>query len=45
VATALIGSVIMASGLALLKAFGVAAAAGAALCVGASLSAFFFIPR
>ena len=45
VATALIGSVIMASGLALLKAFGVAAVAGAALCVGASLSAFFFIPR
>ena len=45
VATALIGSVIMASGLALLKAFGVAAAAGAVLCVGASLSAFFFIPR
>jgi len=45
VATALIGSVTMASGLALLKAFGVAAAAGAALCVGASLTAFFFIPR
>jgi EmrB/QacA subfamily drug resistance transporter len=44
-ATALIGSVIMSLGPALLSAFDVAVTAGAALCVGASLSAFFFIPR
>jgi EmrB/QacA subfamily drug resistance transporter len=45
VATALIGSVMVAVGPALLNAFGVAAAVGAALCVGASLSAFLFIPH
>jgi MFS family permease len=45
VATALIGSVLAAVGPALVAAFGVAAVVGAALCVGASLSAWFFLPR
>ena len=45
VATALIGSVLAAVGPALVGAFGAAAVAGAALCVGASLSAWFFMPR
>jgi hypothetical protein len=45
VATALIGTVMSAAGPALVNAFGVAAMVGAALCVGASLSAFFLISR
>jgi MFS family permease len=45
VATALIGSVLAAVGPALVSAFGVAAVVGAALCLGASLSAWFFMPR
>jgi EmrB/QacA subfamily drug resistance transporter len=45
VATALIGSVMAAVGPALVSAFGVAALVGAALCVGASFSAWFFLPR
>ena len=45
VATALIGSVLAAAGPALVSAFGVAAVVGAALCLGASLSAWFFLPR
>jgi EmrB/QacA subfamily drug resistance transporter len=45
VATALIGSVLAAAGPALVSAFGVAAAVGAALCLGASLSAWFFLQR
>jgi EmrB/QacA subfamily drug resistance transporter len=45
VATALIGSVMVARGPSLLVAFGWAAAVGAALCVGASLSAFLLISR
>jgi EmrB/QacA subfamily drug resistance transporter len=45
VATALIGSVLAAVGPALVSAFGVAAAVGAALCLGASLSAWFCMPR
>jgi EmrB/QacA subfamily drug resistance transporter len=44
VATALIGTVMAAVGPALVSAFGVAALVGAALCVGASLSAWFFMP-
>jgi EmrB/QacA subfamily drug resistance transporter len=44
-ATALIGSVLAAAGPALVTAFGVAALVGAALCVGASLSAWLFLPR
>jgi EmrB/QacA subfamily drug resistance transporter len=44
-ATALIGSVMSAAGPALVSAFGVAALVGAALCVGASLSAWFFMSR
>jgi EmrB/QacA subfamily drug resistance transporter len=44
-ATALIGSVMSAAGPALVSAFGVASLVGAALCVGASLSAWFFMPR
>jgi hypothetical protein len=43
VATALIGTVMSAAGPALVSAFGVAAVVGAALCVAASLSAFFLI--
>jgi predicted MFS family arabinose efflux permease len=43
VTTALVGGVLAASGPALAHAFGIAAIAGAALCVGASLSAFFLI--
>ncbi len=43
VATALIGGVMSATGPALASAFGVAAVVGAALCAGASLSAFFLI--
>jgi EmrB/QacA subfamily drug resistance transporter len=45
VATALIGSVMSAAGPALVSAFGIAAAIGAALCLGASLSAWLFLPR
>jgi MFS family permease len=45
VATALIGSVLAAAGPPLVSAFGVAAVVGAALCLGASLSAWFFLPR
>ena len=45
VATALIGSVLAAVGPALVSAFGVAAVVGAALCLGASLSAWLFLPR
>jgi hypothetical protein len=45
VATALIGVVLAASGPALVSAFGVAAAIGAALCVAAAFSAWFFMPR
>jgi EmrB/QacA subfamily drug resistance transporter len=45
VATALIGSVLAAVGPALVSAFGIAAAIGAALCLGASLSAWLFLPR
>jgi predicted MFS family arabinose efflux permease len=45
VATALIGAVMISTGPALLSAFGVAAVIGAALCAGASLSAFFLISR
>jgi EmrB/QacA subfamily drug resistance transporter len=45
VATALIGSVLAAVGPALVSAFGVAAVVGAALCLGASLSAWFCMPR
>jgi EmrB/QacA subfamily drug resistance transporter len=45
VATALIGVVLAATGPALVSAFGVAAAVGAALCVAASFSAWFFMPR
>jgi EmrB/QacA subfamily drug resistance transporter len=45
VATALIGSVLAAAGPALVSAFGLAALVGAALCLGASLSAWFFLPR
>ena len=45
VATAMIGVVLAASGPALASAFGVAAAIGAALCVAASFSAWFFMPR
>ena len=45
VATALIGSVMAAVGPALVNAFGVAALVGAGLCVGASLSAWFLMPR
>jgi hypothetical protein len=44
-ATALIGSVMSAAGPGLVSAFGVAALVGAALCAGASLSAWFFMPR
>jgi EmrB/QacA subfamily drug resistance transporter len=43
VATALIGAVMTSTGPALVSAFGVAAVVGAALCAGASLSAFFLI--
>jgi EmrB/QacA subfamily drug resistance transporter len=43
VATALIGGVLSATGPALASAFGVAAMVGAALCVGASLGAYFLI--
>jgi EmrB/QacA subfamily drug resistance transporter len=45
VATALIGSVLAAAGPALVSAFGIAAMVGAALCLGASLSAWLFLPR
>jgi EmrB/QacA subfamily drug resistance transporter len=45
VATALIGSVLAAAGPALVSAFGVAAVVGATLCLGASLSAWFLLPR
>jgi EmrB/QacA subfamily drug resistance transporter len=45
IATALIGSVLSANGPALLSAFGIAAVAGAASCVAASLAAFFLISR
>jgi EmrB/QacA subfamily drug resistance transporter len=45
VATALIGPVMSAAGPALVSAFGIAAAIGAALCLGASLSAWLFLPR
>ncbi len=45
VATALIGSVLAAVGPALVSAFGVAVVVGAVLCLGASLSAWFFMPR
>lgn len=45
VATALIGSVLAAVGPALVSAFGIAAVVGAALCLGASLSAWLFLPR
>jgi EmrB/QacA subfamily drug resistance transporter len=45
VATALIGSVLAAVGPALVSAFGVAAVVGAVLCLGASLSAWLFLPR
>lgn len=45
VATALIGSVMVATGPALTTAFGVAATVGAALCMGASLSALLLISR
>jgi EmrB/QacA subfamily drug resistance transporter len=45
VATALIGSVMSAAGPALVSAFGAAAVVGAVLCLGASLSAWFFLPR
>jgi MFS family permease len=45
VATALIGSVMSASGAALVSAFGMAALAAAALCVGASLAAYFLISQ
>ena len=45
VATALIGAVMSSTGPALLSAFGVAAVAGAALCVAASLNAYFLISR
>jgi hypothetical protein len=45
VATALIGSVLAAVGPALVSAFGVAAVVGAALCLGASLSAWFCLAR
>jgi EmrB/QacA subfamily drug resistance transporter len=44
-ATALIGSVMSAAGPALVSAFGVAVLVGAVLCLGASLSAWFFLPR
>jgi MFS family permease len=44
-ATALIGSVMSAAGPALGSAFGVAAAIGAVLCVGAALSAWLFMSR
>jgi hypothetical protein len=45
VATALVGAVMTATGPALVAAFGTAALAGAALCVGASLAAYFLISR
>jgi EmrB/QacA subfamily drug resistance transporter len=45
VATALIGSVMSAAGPALVSAFGAAAVVGAVLCLGASLSAWLFLPR
>jgi EmrB/QacA subfamily drug resistance transporter len=45
VATAMIGSVMSAVGPALVSAFGAAALVGAALCLGASLSAWFCMPR
>jgi EmrB/QacA subfamily drug resistance transporter len=45
IATALIGSVMSAAGPALVSAFGAAAVVGAVLCLGASLSAWFFLPR
>jgi MFS family permease len=45
VATALIGSVLAATGPALVSAFGVAAMVGAVLCLGAALSAWVFLPR
>jgi EmrB/QacA subfamily drug resistance transporter len=45
VTTALVGAVLSATGPALVGAFGVAAVAGAALCVGGSLAAYFLISR
>jgi len=45
VTTALVGAVLSATGPALVSAFGVAALAGAALCAGASLAAYFLISR
>lgn len=45
VATALIGSVMVATGPSLTMAFGFAAIVGAALCIGASLSALLLISR
>ena len=45
VATSLIGSVMVARGPSLLAAFDGAAAVGAALCLGASLSAFLLVSR
>jgi EmrB/QacA subfamily drug resistance transporter len=43
VTTALVGAVMSATGPALIGAFGMAALAGAALCVGAALAAYFLI--
>jgi EmrB/QacA subfamily drug resistance transporter len=43
VTTALVGAVMSATGPALIGAFGMAASAGAALCVGAALAAYFLI--
>jgi EmrB/QacA subfamily drug resistance transporter len=45
VTTALVGAVLSATGPALVGAFGMAALAGAALCVGAALAAYFLISR
>jgi EmrB/QacA subfamily drug resistance transporter len=45
VATALVGAVMSATGPALVGAFGIAALVGAALCVGASVAAYFLISR
>jgi EmrB/QacA subfamily drug resistance transporter len=45
IATAMIGAVMISTGPELVSTFGVAAVFGAALCVGASLSAYFLISR